>query len=46
MQEALRGKVTVLIDDRDQRELDKLVSDDEDDSAGLVKTVEVGRHVT
>ena len=44
VREALRGRVMVLLDERDQREIDKRGDDMEDEPAEL-KSVEVGRHV-
>lgn len=44
VREALRGKVTVLLDERDRREIDKQVDESGEESLE-VKYVEVGRHV-
>jgi hypothetical protein len=45
VREALRGKVMVVVDERDQREIDKLAGD-EDEPTGVAKRVEISRHVS
>jgi hypothetical protein len=35
----------VLIDERDQREIDRLAPEDDDNAPGTARRVEVGKHV-